>query len=166
MKCLKENILSAADAFYLASLMVLFACWQRNPEVMFLITCVYALCFLRFVLKFSIAKPLLIGFFIATSYLSFYKDFYHYQAFTFRILDYPLFPLAAWPLALTLLSYYINVLLALLRQEKTWAKVATAYSVYVVMLIVLEYAAYHYLHIRLSSNYSSLPLIEDRKSVV
>ncbi len=149
-----------ADAFYLASLMVLFVFWHRNPEVMFLITCVYALCFLRFVLKFSIARPMLIGLVIAVSYLTFYKDFYHYDAFTLHVLNYPLFPLAAWPLALTLLSYYINMLTTLLKQEKAWAKVATAYGVYVIMLIFLEYTAYHYLNIRLASNYASLPLID------
>jgi hypothetical protein len=160
MKRLKEKILSAADAFYLASLMILFAFWQINPEIMFLITCAYALCFLRFVLKFNIAKPLLIGLFIAASYLTFYRDFYHYQAFTFRILDYPLFPLAAWPLALTLLSYYIHILPTLLKQKKVWMKIATAYGVYVIMLIILEYTAYHYLNIRLTSNYASLPLID------
>ena len=125
-----------------------------------MITCVYAICFLKFVLKFHVSRPLLIGFLIAVLYLTFYREYYHYNTFTLRIFDYPLFPLLAWPLALTLLTYYMHMLVDVLKLESVWAKVAAAYLAYLMMLIFLEYTAYHYLNIRLVSNYSSLPFID------
>ncbi|HQK99697.1 MAG TPA: hypothetical protein PK090_02930 [Smithellaceae bacterium] len=160
MRKLRLRASEAADVFYLASLMLLYAFWLKNPEVMFFITCIYAVCFLKFVLKHHVARPLLIGLAIAFAYLTVFKEFYHYQAFTLHIFGYPLFPLLAWPLALTLMSYYARMLACVLKLERLWPKVFVAYGVYAIMLIVLEYTAYHYLNIRLASSYSSLPLID------
>lgn len=160
VKRIQTKVSAAADVFYLVSLMLLYTLWQRNPEVMFFITLAYAVCFLKFILKYDVFKPFGIGFVIAVVYLTFYKGFYNYQAFTLQLFGYPLFPLLAWPLALTLLSYYAKMLADVLKLESLWSKILVAYAVYAVMLIVLEYTAYHYLKIRLTSNYSALPMID------
>ena len=160
MKTVQKKLAPIADTFYLLSLMLLYYFWNRDPEIMFFVTCVYALCFLAFVLKFRIVKQLLLGLLIAVIYLTFYKEFYNYNTFSLRLFGYPLFPLFAWPFALTLLSYYISMLMEVMSIEKVWIKISVAYAVYVVMLIFLEYTGYHYLNIRLTSHYTSLPLID------
>ncbi len=160
MKIAKEKIAASADVIYLISLMVLFSLWQTHPEVMFLLTCVYALFFLVFVLKFSVRRQVVIGLVLAFAYLTFYKDFYQYNTFSLWIFGYPLLPLVGWPVGLSLLSYYINMLLSILKVKKMWIKMTLSYGTYLVMLIILEYSAYHYLNIRLASQYASLPLID------
>jgi hypothetical protein len=151
---------SAAEVFFLGSIFGLYLFWFLNPEIMFLATCIYALLFLSFGLKYSVGKPFLIGLIISLSYLTFYKDVYTYTRFLWRFFDYPLLPLLAWPIALTLLGYYMTMFFDATPMDKVWVKVAISYLVYIAMLVFLEYTAYHYHQIRLVSNYASLPLID------
>lgn len=149
-----------ADVFYIFSLLALYLCWHINPELMFLATSCYALCYLALVLKFDIKRPMTIGLFISFSYLTFYKDIYNYNSFFLAFFQYPLLPLIAWPVGLTILSYYVVMLLETMEIEKIQVKIAIAYSVYITMMILVEYTTYHYVNIRLLSNYPSLPLID------
>jgi hypothetical protein len=149
-----------ADVFYILSLLVLYLFWHINPELMFLATSFYALCYLALVLEFDIKKPIAIGLIISFSYLTFYKDIYNYNSFSLAFFQYPMFPLIAWPVGLTILSYYVIMLLETMEIEKTWVKITIAYSVYITMMVFVEYTAYHYVNIRLLSNYPSLPLID------
>jgi len=149
-----------AETFFLASLCALYFFWSVDPEIMLLTTGIYAVLFMSVVLKFDTGGPFLTGLFISIFYLSFYGDYYHYNTHTSHIFSYPLFPLLAWPLALTLLAYYMNMLFEVFTLKKTEIKIIIAYGIYVMMLLFFEYSAYHYHRMQLTSHYDSLPFID------
>ena len=151
---------AAAEIFFLATVFGLYAFWFLNPEMLFLITCAYALFFLSFILKTPIARPFLIGLVLSFLYLTFYRNIYTYQTMGWSVLGYPLYPLLAWPLALTLLGRYLDMFFDGFAFSAVKAKVAFAYAFYCLLLIFMEYTAYHYHQIRLTSQYESIPLID------
>jgi hypothetical protein len=163
---MKEFILNAMRSVYFRhiffnlSLIGLFLLWPIDPQAMFYCTVFYAIGYLAFVLKFKIRYQLIAGILISTLYLTFFKEVYHYNTMRITVFRYPLFPLIAWPVGLTMISYYVTLIIYRMKIRSTRIKIGVAYIVFIVLLVSIEYIGYHYGNIRLVSHYPAIPLID------
>ena len=148
------------NMFLILSSSILFLFWNINQEIMFFLTASYILFFLSFIIKFDIKKPFLFGFLIAVTYLSFFKQYYHYNTMNLTIFTFPVFPLIAWPLGLTLVYYCVTFFNSLFKIKSIFAKILVGYIIYVPSLIFIEYLGYHYSNIQLRSAYAGLSVID------